>query len=197
VNAEIGPVAASADGGTLAFAAGACRGADQQIGVIRGGTVKTWREPYPLEVDSLSLSVGGRMLVYANSRLGPDARVRMLDTSSAPGSAAAASTIIYTYPAAARAASVTIGADTATIYVFWLAGPDGYHLTRTLAGYRIGPGGVRGTLFRRTMPAGMSVSRAGRQVLVWGPGAALFPADPATGKATRIRAKWTDAWQVF
>ena len=197
VNAEIGSIAASADGGTLAFVAGACRGPDQQIGVISGGRVKTWQEPYPLEVDSLSLSADGRKLVYADSRFGPGASVRVLDTSSAAGSAVAASKVIYSYPAGARAPSVTIGADAATVYVFWLAGPNGYHLTRTLAGYRVGPDGVRGTLFRRIMPAGMFVSRAGRQVLVWDPGEALYLVDPVTGKATRVRGKWTDSYQVF
>ncbi len=195
--AEIGSITASADGGTLAFAAAPCHGPDQQIGVIRGHTMKTWQEPYPLSADFLSLSADGNALRYAESVLGHSGRVRVLDTRSAPGSATAASKIVYTYPDGARAASVTIGADGTTMYVFWLTGPDGYHLTRTLAGYRIGPGGVQGTLFRRAMPAGLSVSRAGRQVLVWEQGIALYLVDPATGKATRVRAAWADSWAIF
>lgn len=112
----------------------------------------------------------GRKLVYADSRLGPGASVRVLDTSSPAGSAASTSTVIYTYPAGVRALSVTLDTDSTTVYVMWLTGPDGYHLTRTLAGYRIGPRGMQGTLFRRTVPAGMFVSRAGRELLVWDPG---------------------------
>ena len=54
VHAEIGSLSASADGGTLAFVQTACRGPDQQIGIIRGGRMKTWREPYPLFADDLS-----------------------------------------------------------------------------------------------------------------------------------------------
>jgi Sigma-70 region 2 len=73
-------------------------------------------------------------------------------------------------PPVSRALSVTLDTDSTTIYVMWLTGPDGYHLTRTLAGYRIGPRGMQSTLFRRTVPAGMLVSRAGRELLVWDPG---------------------------
>jgi hypothetical protein len=191
VHAEIGSLSASADGGTLAFAA--CRGPDQQIGIIRGGRMKTWREPYPLFADDLSLSAGGSKLGYAESAVaGRGARVRVLDTGSAPGSATAASTIVYTYPAAGRAPSAAIGPDFTTMYVSWLTGRDTFHL----AGYRIGVGGVQGPLFSRTMPGEM-VSLAGGQVLVWDPGVSLYLADPVTGKATRIRTAWTNAWGIF
>lgn len=197
VPAEIGSMAASADGGTLAFVADPCRGPGQQIGIIRGSTVKTWQEPYPLVADSLSLSADGRMLGYAESGGGAGTTVRVLDTGSALGNATAAGTIVYTYPAGARGPSVTIGAGGTTMYVFWLTGPNGPHLTRTLAGYRIGPGGVQGTLFRRTLPAGLSLSQAGGQLLVWEQGVALYLVDPATGNATRVRAAWTGSWQIF
>ena len=63
-------------------------------------------------------------------------------------------------------------------------------------GYRIGPGGVHGTLFSRTVPGEM-VSLAGGQVLVWDPGVALYLVDPVTGKAMRIRTAWTNAWGMF
>jgi hypothetical protein len=198
VNAEIGPIAASADGGTLAFVQNVCRGPDQQIGIIRGGKVrKTWREPYPLQTDNLSLSADGRQILYTDGKINQGAEVRMLDTTAAAGNAAAESTVLFSYPAGIRAPTAVIGADPATFYVFWLAGPNGFHLTRTLAGFRIGPGGTRDTLFRRTMPAGEFVSRAGRQVLVWDPSVALYLVDPGTGKATRVQGKWTDAWQVI
>jgi hypothetical protein len=196
VHAEIGSIAASADGSTVAFAAAPCHSPDQQIGVIRGQTVKTWQEPALLSADSLSLSADGSALGYAESGAG-QGTVRVLDTRSAAGSATAASKIVYTYPIGARAPSVTLGAAGTTMYVYWMTGPGGLHLTGTLAGYRIGPGGVQGTLFRRTMPAGLSVSRAGGQVLAWGQGVALYLADPVTGKATRVRAAWTDSWQIF
>ena len=112
VNAEIDSLSASADGGTLAFVQAACRGPDQQIGIIRGGRTKTWREPYPLFADDLSLSAAGSKLVYAESTVaGRGARVRVLDTGSAPASAPAVSTIVHTYPAAGRAPSAAIGPD--------------------------------------------------------------------------------------
>jgi hypothetical protein len=82
-------------------------------------------------------------------------------------------------------------------FVFWIASPNGNHLTRTPAGCRIGPGGVRGTMFGRTMPAGKFISRAGRQVLVWDPGVALYLVDPVTGKATRVRGEGTGSLQVI
>jgi hypothetical protein len=193
VHAEIDSLSASADGGTLAFVQTACRGPDQQIGIIRGGRMKTWREPYPLFAGDLSLSAGGSKLGYAESAVaGRGARVRVLDTGSAPGSATAASTIVYTYPAAGRAPSAAIGPDFTTMYVSWLTGRDTFHL----AGYRIGAGGVQGTLFSRTMPGEM-VSLAGGQVLVWDPGVSLYLVDPVTGKATRIRTAWTNAWGIF
>jgi hypothetical protein len=193
VPAEIGSLSASADGGTLAFVQTACRGPDQQIGIIRGGRMKTWREPYPLFADDLSLSAAGSKLGYAESTVArPGARVRVLDTGSAPGNATAASTVVYTYPAAGRAPSVAIGPDLTTMYVAWLTGRDTFHLV----GYRIGAGGVRGTLFSRTMP-GEFVSLAGGQVLVWDPGVALYLVDPVTGKAARIRTAWTNAWGIF
>jgi hypothetical protein len=99
---------------------------------------------------------------------------------------------VYTFPAAGRAASVAIGPDFTTMDVAWLTGSDTFHL----AGYRIGAGGVQGTLFRRTMP-GLLISRTGGQVLVWDPGVALYLVDPVTGKATRIRTAWTNAWGIF
>jgi hypothetical protein len=188
VLAEIGSISASADGGTLAFVETECRGPDQEIGIIRGGRMKTWQEPYPLFADDLSLSADGSKLGYAESKVaGQGARVRVLDTGSAPGSVTAASTIVYTFPAASYAASVAIGPDFTTIYVARLTGSD----TFRLAGHRIG--GVQGTLFRRTMP-GLLISRAGGQVLVWDPGVALYLVDPVTGKATRVRTAWTNAW---
>lgn len=190
VPAEIGSLSASADGGILAFVEYPCRGPDQQIGIIRGGRIKTWREPYPLFAGDLSLSAGGTKLGYAESGLGRGARVRVLDTGSPPGSATAASTIVYTYPAAGRAASAAIGPDFTAMYVGWLTGSDVFHL----AGNRIGA--VQGTLFSRTMP-GEFVSLAGGQVLVWDPGVALYLVDPVTGKATRIRTSWTNAWGIF
>jgi hypothetical protein len=155
--------------------------------------MKTWREPYPLFADDLSLSAAGSKLGYAESTVaGRGARVRVLDTGSAPGSATAASTIVYTYPAAGRAPSAAIGPDFTTRYVAWLTGRDTFHL----AGYRIGGGGVHGTLFSRTTP-GEFVSLAGGQVLVWDPEVSLYLVDPVTGKATRIRTAWTNAWGIF
>jgi hypothetical protein len=192
VPAEIGSLSASADGGTLAFAESACRGADQEIGIIRGGRMRTWREPYPLFADDLSLSADGSKLGYTESSVGGQgARVRVLESGSAPGSATAASTIVYTYPAAGRAASAAISPGFTTMYVAWLTGSDTFHL----AGYRIGAGVVQGTLFRRTMP-GELISLAGGQVLVWDPGVSLYLVDPVTGKATRIRTAWTNAWGI-
>jgi hypothetical protein len=46
------------------------------------------------------------------------------------------------------------------------------------------------------MPGEM-VSLAGGQVLVWDPGVSLYLVDPVTGKATRIRTAWTNAWGIF
>jgi hypothetical protein len=193
VPAEIGSLSASADGGTLAFVQSACRGPDQEIGIIRGARMKTWREPYPLFAEDLSLSADGSKLGYAESTIGGQgARVRVLDTGSAPGRATAASTIVHTYPAAGRAPSVAIGPAFTTMYVAWVTGRDTFHL----AGYRIGAGGGQGTLFSRTMP-GEFVSLAGGQVLVWDPGVALYLVDPVTGKATRIRTAWPKAWGIF
>ena len=76
------------------------------------------------------------------------------------------------------------------MYVAWVTGFDTVHL----AGYRIGPGGVQGALFRRTLPTGVSVSWAGSQLLVWDPG--VYLVDPVTGKVTLVRAAWTDSWGI-
>jgi hypothetical protein len=193
VPAEIGSLSASASGGTLAFDETQCRGPDQKIGIIRDGKMKTWQEPYPLFADDLSLSADGSKLGYVEVKIpAQGGRVRVLDTGSAPGSATAASTIVYTFPAAGRAPDVAIGADFTTMYVGWLTGSDTFHL----AGYRIGAGGLQGRLFSQTMP-GQVISLAGRQVLVWDPGVALYLVDPVTGKATRIRTAWKNAWGIF
>ena len=193
VHAEIESITASADGGTLAFVETECRGPGQEIGIIRGGRMKTWQEPDLLSADFLSLSADGSVLGYAESMMGQGGRVRVLDTSSAPGSTTAAGKIVYTYPADARGGSVAIGADGTTMYVAWLTGWDTVHL----AGYRIGPGGVQGALFRRTLPTGLSVTWAGSQLLVDNQGAAVYLVDPVTGKATRVRAAWTDSHGFF
>jgi hypothetical protein len=190
VPANLVEFGASADGGTLAFVEDQCNGPGQEIGIIRDGRVKTWQEPALLNVGSLSLSADGSVLAYAESRTGQGGRVRVLDTSSAPGSATAASKIVYTYPAAGRAGSVAIGADGTTMYVGWVTGFDTVHL----AGYRIGAGGVQGALFRRTLPAGVSVSWAGSQLFVYDPG--VYLVDPVTGKVTQVRAAWTDSWGI-
>jgi len=115
----------------------------------------------------------GSKLAYAESTVASQgARVRVLDTSSAPGSATAASTIVYTYPAAGRAATIAIGPDFTTIYVARLTGSDTFHL----AGHRIDAGGVQGPLFGRTHAR--TVDLAGRQ-----PGARLGPGDrPLPGR---------------
>jgi hypothetical protein len=118
--------------------------------------------------------------------------VRMLDTSSAPGNATAASKMVYTYPTDGRATFFTFGADSATLYVSWLTGQDTFHL----AGYRVGRGGLQGRLFSRIMPDGLSLSRAGSQVLVWDPSVAAYLVDPVTGKATRVRPRWLNAWGI-
>jgi hypothetical protein len=195
---EIASITASADGGSLAFVAYQCRGPDQEIGFIRGRTMKTWQEPIGEFADLLSLSADGGLLGYTEVSFGgQDGQAQVLDTRSAPGSATAASKVMYTYPADARAPSVALGADGTTMYVFWLAGPGG-HLTRTLAGYRIGSGGVQGTLFRRTMPGGESLSWAGSRLLVWDPGVAVYLVDPLTGYAKKVRGKkWTGSWEIY
>jgi hypothetical protein len=185
------PMTASADGSTLAFIETGCSGPDQEIGIIRDGQMKTWQEPDLLSAGSLSLSADGRVLGYSEfSGAGQNGRVRVLATSSAPGSATAASTIVYTYPAAGRADSVALGADGTTIYVAWVTGFDTVHL----AGYRIEPGGAHGALFRRTLPAGLGVSWAGGQLLICDPG--VYLVDPVTGKVTQVRAAWTDSWGI-
>jgi hypothetical protein len=194
VPAEVVSLSASADGSTLAFVSDECRGPDQEIGIISGRAMRTWRESYPLVFlnGDLSLSGDGSKLVYADAPAGgQDARVRVLDTSSAPGSASAASKTLYTLPAAGRASSFAIGADFTTMYVSWLTGRDSFHLV----GYRIGPGGVQRTLFSRTM-SGQFISWAGRQLMVWNPGVSLSLVDPVTGKATRIRTAWVNAWGI-
>jgi hypothetical protein len=192
VDAEIGSLSASADGDTLAFAETECRGPDQEIAIIRDGRMKTWPEPYPLFAQDLSLSADGTKLGYAERTIvGQGARVRVLDTGSAPGNATLTSTIVYTFPLRGRANSSVIGSDFTAMYVGWLTGSDTFHL----AGYRIG-GGVQGTLFSRTIP-GETISMAGTQVLVWDPGVALSLVDPVTGQATRIRTAWLNAWGIF
>jgi hypothetical protein len=192
VPAEIVSLSASADGRTLAFVYDQCRGAGQVIGIIRGRTMRTWQESPLLNVGDLSLSADGSELGYTEVSFGGQSgKVRVLDTNSAPGSAASASKILYTYPAAGRAPFVAIGADFTTMYVSWLTGTDAFHLT----GYRIGPGGTAGTLFSRTM-SGEFTYRAGGQVMVWNPGISLYLVDPLTGKATRIHTKWVNAWGI-
>ena len=102
------------------------------------------------------------------------------------------STIVYTYPAAGRAPSAAVGPGLHH-HVPCLADRLG-HLH--LAGYRIGVGGVQGTLYSRTMP-GEFVSLADGHVLVRDSRVALYLVHPVTGKATRIRTAWTNAWGIF
>jgi hypothetical protein len=194
VPAEIDSLTASADGGTLAFIETGCRGPGEEIGFIRGGRMKTWQEPDLLSADFLSLSADGSVLGYAETAMGQGGRVRVLDTSSAAGSAAAAGQIIYSYPAGARGPSVVIGADAATMYVAWVTGFDTFHL----AGYRIGSGGVQGMLFRRTLPTGLHLSWAGGQLLTYDQEGAVYLVDPGTGHVTRVRGgAWTDAVGIY
>jgi hypothetical protein len=194
VRAEIGNLSASADGHTLAFVETECHGPNQEIGIIGDGRTKTWQEPYPLFADDLSLSADGTRLGYTEYAVGRQgARVRVLDTASAPGNATKASTIVYTYPAVGRAPTAVIDPGFTTMDVGWLTGKDTFHL----AGYRLEAADVEGTLFSRTMPAGQLLSQAGAQVLVWGPGTALYLVDPATGNAKRIHSAWANAWGIF
>ena len=91
--------------------------------------MKTWREPYPLFADDLSLSARRKQLGTPSPPSPAGREERALDTGSAAGSATAASTIVYTYPAAGRAPSVAIGrADFTTMYVSWLTARDTFHL---------------------------------------------------------------------
>jgi hypothetical protein len=194
VRAEIGNLSASADGHTLAFVETECHGPNQEIGIIGDGRTKTWQEPYPLFADNLSLSADGTRLGYIEYAAGRQgARVRVLDTASATGTATKASTIVYTYPAVGRAPTAVIDPGFTTMDVGWLTGKDTFHL----AGYRLEAAGVQGTLFSRTMPAGQLLSQAGAQVLVWDPGTALYLVDPATGNAKRIHSAWANAWGIF
>ena len=189
---EITSITASADGGALAFVADQCRGGDQEIGFIRGRTMKTWLTPG--FAGFLSLSADGSMLGYAESDFGQGGTARVLDTRFAPGSATAASKIMYTYPADGREPVVTLGAGGTTMYVSWITGRDSFHLT----GFRIGSSGVQGTLFRRTLPGGVSVSWAGSQLLVWDPRVAVYLVDPLTGNAEKVRGKaWTGSWGIY
>jgi hypothetical protein len=117
--------------------------------------------------------------------------VSIISAATYGGSRLAGAT--YTYPSDGRATFFTFGADSTALYVSWLTGWDTFHL----AGYRVGPGGLQGRLFSRTMPDGLSLSRAGSQVLVLDPSVAAHLVDPVTGKATRIRPRWLDreiAW---
>jgi hypothetical protein len=183
---EITSIAASADGGALAFVYYPCRGGYQEIGFIRGKTMKTWQQPAGF-AGFLSLSGDGSMLGYGGTAW-------LLDTLSAPGSAAAASKIMYTYPADGREPVAAFGPDGTTMYVSWITGWDTLHL----AGFRIGPGGVQRTLFRRTLPGGVSVSWAGSQLLVWDPRVAVYRVDPLTGTAEKLHGEaWTGSWGIY
>ena len=193
VPVEITSVAASADGGALAFVYYPCRGGYQQIGFIRGKTMKTWQQPSGF-AGFLSLSADGSMLGYTETRAGFGGTARLLDTRSAPGSAAAASKIMYTYPADGREPVAAFSTDGTTMYVSWITGWDTLHL----AGYRIGPGSALGALFRRTLPGGVSVSWAGSQLLVWDPRVAVYLVDPLTGNAEKVRGEaWTGSWGIY
>jgi hypothetical protein len=192
---EIGSITASADGGALAFVAYQCRGSyREEIGFIRGRTMKAWQQLSPGFAGFLSLSADGSLLGYAESDMNQGGTARVLDTGSAPGSLTAVSKVMYTYPADGREPVVTLGADGATMYVSWVTGRDSLHL----AGYRIGSAGVQGTLFRRTLPGGVSVSWAGSQLLVWDPRVAVYLVDPLTGNVTKVRGKaWTGSWGIY
>jgi hypothetical protein len=191
VPAEIVSLAASADGKTLAFVSDLCRGAGQDIGIIRDRTIRMWQENSLLNAGDLSLVDGGNELVYTDGPIGGQSDVRMLDTDSAPGSATAASKVLYTCPAAGRACFVVVEEDLTTMDVSWITGFDTFHLT----GYRLDPGGVQSTLFSRTM-SGEFIYRAGGQLMVWNPSISLYLANPVTGKATRIRTPWLNAWGI-
>lgn len=192
VPAQLVSLSASADGRTLAFVEDLCRGAGQEIGIIRGRTMRTWQEPALLNVGTLSLSADGSELGYTDSSIsGQGGNVRVLDTRSAPGGAGAAGKVVYTFPADGRAGSVAFGAEFTTMYVSWMTGFDTFHLI----GYRFGAGGVQGTLFRRTM-SGLQVGQAGGQLMIWNQGVSLYLVDPVTGKATRVRTPWVNAWGI-
>lgn len=123
-------------------------------------------------------------------------KARLLDTGARPGSATAASKIMYAYPTGALVPSVTIGPDGATAYIMWNTGQDSRSQTTTLAGYRIGPGGVRAALFREPMPSEYRLAWAGNRLLV-GEGPSFFLVDPATGTTTRLRPPWSSSWEFY
>ena len=164
-------------------------------GSIRGGRMKTWREPYPLFADDLSLSArgassgtpsppspAGGASARAGHRLGTGQRDRgQHDRVHLP----------CCWPRALNSPSAPRTSPRCTFPGLRTA-RDTFHL----AGYRIGGGGVHGTLFSRTMPGEM-VSLAGGQVLPRTRGFPSHLADPVTGKATRIRTAWTNAWGIF
>jgi hypothetical protein len=192
---EITSMTVSADGGTLAFVYYPCRSPGQDIGIIRGGrTTRTWQQSDPLYVDSLSLSADGNELGYTESSIndaGQGGTVRVLNTSAAPGNADAASKPVYTFPARGRAGFVVFGAAFSTMDVSWVTGFNTFHL----AGYRFGADGVQGTLFSKTM-SGLSIERAGGQLMVFNQSISLYLVDPLTGKATRIHTPWLKAWGI-
>jgi hypothetical protein len=117
--------------------------------------------------------------------VGLRARVRVLDTGSAPGSATVASTIVCIFPAGPVPRS--LGLDFTTMCVAWPARsaspsrvPD---RRRRRAGHTVQPDPAR--------------TPADGQVLVWDPGIALYLVDPVTGKATRMGTAWTNALGIF
>lgn len=186
VHMEIEPYAASADGGTIAFSSYPCRSVDQEMGVIRGNSIRTWRVPYPTQLGTLSLTADGSELSYVETTAAV-ARVRLLDTAAPAGLASAASRIIYTYPQRNPAAPLAlISPDGTNLYVAAAWGPNGFQFTGMLAGYRIGGG----MLFRWQLK-GLRVAES----LNWAGGKLVamvlqgrYLIDPVTGKATQYRA---------
>lgn len=186
VDGEIYPFAASADGGTIAFAADSCGSRqDQAIGIIRGHTMKTWRVPLPGYAASLSLTADGRELSYVETSqmAGYTPRVRLLDTGAPPGMADAASSVVYTYPHKnAIPPLAQISPDGTTLYVAAAWGPGGSDLKGMLAGYRIGGGKLFEWTLRGWRTAESLDWAGGKLVSMVLDGRYLI--DPMTGKAT-------------
>lgn len=142
------PSAEAADGAALAFLAYQCRGGGQEIGFIRGQTIKAW--PTAGFAGFLSLSADGSMLGYTESGFGYGGTAQVLDTRSEPGSATVATRSCTPTPLGGREPVVTLGADGTTMYVSWITGWDTLHL----AGFRMAPPACRVRCSAGPSPAG-------------------------------------------
>lgn len=166
-------LAASADGGMIAYASARCGGSNSapgQAGVIDLATrqVRTWAITRSEGLMSLSLSAAGRTLAFTETTaLGGDGTARVLSTDSPAGRLAQRARKVLSAALQAQAVALSPGGNV-LFACTWRGTSPPY--SATLAAYQAGSGQLIGVLHTwhdvHVSPCTISADPAGRYLLV-------------------------------